>query len=250
MKRLSTFVLLAGLIGAGSFGVAANFAPDWTWKKLQQGQEMWRVIATRAVLAGYSKPKNDNATRHAERNGSTVTVYPESASLRVPDGWLSWYEKFHNNFHLTRKQLLDVETGAGEWDTEYGRVVNAAFPFDECAAHVGGEGWGKEGTSFVDVQLRVYVTTMSPTQVIYRLEGPGLEVARGVFRNASGAQFVDRGTRGRWRNAEISYYGGTERIRTYATTAGEYTLVLVFMGGRDNEVQWILNSVEIPSQRQ
>jgi hypothetical protein len=54
-----------------------------------------------------------------------------------------------------------VEIGAGEWDTEYAKVVNSAMGFQDCVAHVGGEGWGKDGSWFGDVQLRVYLTPIS-----------------------------------------------------------------------------------------
>jgi hypothetical protein len=47
-----------------------------------------------------------------------------------------------------------VRVGHGEWDSEYASVVNASLPFEDCAAHVGGEGWGWQGLSFGDLQVR------------------------------------------------------------------------------------------------
>jgi hypothetical protein len=75
------------------------------------------------------------------------------------------------------KELALVKIGAGEWDTEYARVVNSAMRFQDCVAHVGGEGWGKDGSSFGDVQLRVYLTPLSEEQVHQSASAQGFGIA-------------------------------------------------------------------------
>ena len=92
----------------------------------------------------------------ASRSGRTVILHPSEASFDIPTDWIAWYGKFHNNLHLSEKELALVKIGAGEWDTEYAKVVNSAMRFQDCVAHVGGEGWGKDGSSFADVQLRLF----------------------------------------------------------------------------------------------
>jgi len=81
------------------------------------------------------------AQRYATREGQKIILHPSGVTLNVPQQWLEWDERFHNNFHLTRDELEKVHNGEGQWDTEYAKVVNAALPFTDCAAHVGGEGW-------------------------------------------------------------------------------------------------------------
>jgi hypothetical protein len=51
--------------------------------------------------------------------------------------------KFHNNLHLSEKELALVEIGAGELHTEYVKVVNSAMRSQDCVAHVSGKGWGR-----------------------------------------------------------------------------------------------------------
>lgn len=85
-----------------------------------------------------------DAGRYATRQDRTIYLHPSDVSFQIPQDWLYWNTEFHNNFHLTHRELEKVRFGAGEWDSEYGDVVNSALPFEFCAAHVGGEGWGRE----------------------------------------------------------------------------------------------------------
>jgi hypothetical protein len=95
-----------------------------------------------AYLAGLF---TTDAGRFANRKEETIYLHPSDVSFQIPNDWLDWNAQFHNNFHLTHGELKKVRFGAGEWDYEYGAVVNSALPFEDCAAHVGGEGWGREG---------------------------------------------------------------------------------------------------------
>jgi len=184
-------------------------------------------------------------------------------TFRVPQQWLEWFDKFHNNLHLTREQLDKVENGGGEWDTEYGQVVNAALPFADCAAQIGGDGWGLEGVSFGDVQLRAYVTELNLQEILTRIHGTAFNVARRVSRSAPTPAALQGlaadvsatdGEEGLWRKAVIQYpvwygdYGGVARIRFYVASMKGGTLALVFMGGEDHEVQRILHSVSMQNK--
>jgi hypothetical protein len=80
--------------------------------------------------------------RFASRNGRTIQLHPSDITFQVPQDWFDWDAQFHNNLHLSHRELRSVRVGHGEWDSEYGSVVNASLPFEHCAAHVGGEGWG------------------------------------------------------------------------------------------------------------
>jgi hypothetical protein len=198
---------------------------------------------------------------HATGEGPVFTLHPSEISFRVPQQWLEWNNQFHNNFHLSHNDLATVENGAGEWDTEYARVVNAILPFSHCVAHIGGEGWGREGSSFADVQMRAYITTMDKKDVLRRIHGGGLSAAREVskaspFDKSLGelAPTVNltEQQEGNWQKSVVEYplwygdYGGTGRVRFYTTAIGNNTLLLVFMGGDEREVKSILGSVSIP----
>jgi hypothetical protein len=223
-----------------------------------------RLFATAilAVLFLSSCHRSANPTVEAQpnatREGQKITLHPSGVSFRIPQQWLEWFGRFHNNLHLTREQLERVHSGDGEWDPEYGNVVNAALPFTDCAAHVGGEGWGREGSSFGDLQLRAYVTNLSGREILAKIHGEALDAARRAarpFPTLPGlAELVPdinvrNGKEGEWRKYVIQYplwyrdYGSVARVRFYVTPIEKGTLVLVFMGGQDEEVERILQSV-------
>ncbi len=73
-----------------------------------------------------------------------------------------------NNLHLSRDELELVREGSGEWDTEYAQVLALLLDFDQCAAHVGGSGWGADGGGYGDLQLRVYRVSETPEEIVAR----------------------------------------------------------------------------------
>jgi hypothetical protein len=144
---------------------------------------------------------------------------------------VDWHLKFGNNFHLTHKQLDAVAKGAGEWDTEYASVCNAALPFDRCAAHVGGEGWGK-AVSFADLQVRVYDLAEAPAAVEERIKREGVA---DIERFSGRLPALEGETDGPWRRTRLSYevfygdYGGTAHVDFRVGRCGDRTFVFVFM---------------------
>jgi hypothetical protein len=196
-----------------------------------------------------------DAGRYATRDNATIYLQPTDVNFEIPRAWLEWNAEFHNNLHLTHRELQSVRFGAGEWDHEYGEVVNAALPFEYCAAHLGGEGWGREGVSFADLQMRAYVADLASDEILSRISGPASatakELSTGYF-NGPGEVKTEVSAAGPWQRSVIRYsvfygdYGGVANVEFYLRPVSKYQLVLVFMGTNENEKQSILQSVHIP----
>jgi hypothetical protein len=147
---------------------------------------VWRISVALLFLAGLAGGQTSPQTSNrATRLGRIITLHPSGANLEIPAEWITWYVKFHNNLHLNSSELDSVRIAIGEWDTEYAQVVNSALPFQDCVAHVGGDGWGKDGSSFADVQLRVYATQLSEAQLQHSVAAQGLTAARKISSDAS-----------------------------------------------------------------
>jgi hypothetical protein len=207
---------------------------------------LWSVgIAATLVLSAKVYVEVDlhigDEGRYATRQGRTIQLHPSNITFQVPQSWLEWDSEFHNNFHLTHRQLRSVRVGHGEWDSEYTSVVNASLPFKDCAAHVGGEGWGWQGVSFGDLQVRAYVTSLSENEVLERVKSQSFGTAQSIAEHQSGfgmghqASFAASTEQG-WQHAKISYplwygdYGGTAPIDFYMRDTGHYRLVIVLIG--------------------
>jgi hypothetical protein len=177
-----------------------------------------------------------DAGRFAARDGRTVHLHPSDVTFQIPRDWLEWESRFHNNFHLTHRELREVRVGSGEWDSEYGSVVNAAMPFEHCAAHVGGEGWGSQGVSFGDLQLRAYITDLSTRDILAHVQGPGLSTAKGIAASEGG-----------WVGGRANFSVTADKSWQHATI--DYPLWYGDYGrGFENEEIFILNSVSIPAR--
>ena len=67
-------------------------------------------------------------------------------------------------------------------------------------------------------------------------------------------EFTDEGVHGGWHKAEIVYrlwyydYGGVAKVRVYLKPVQNNTLVLVFMGGKEEDVKQVIDSVELKSK--
>jgi hypothetical protein len=165
----------------------------------------------------------------------------------VPQAWLDWQGEFHNNFHLTRWQLHKVRRGFSEWDSEYAQVTNAVLPFEMCAVHAGDDGWGFSGSSFIGLQMRVYVGDWIPADLRNKVGTDGLAVANRVAKNGRTAA----GTQAEWQRDTISYevfygdYGGTANVDFYSRARAGKTVVFVFMYAQEHAdtIKHILESV-------
>ena len=178
--------------------------------------------------------------------GRIVQLVPSGVRFDVPQAWMDWQAQFHNNFHLTRWQLYQVKSGFGEWDSEYAQVTNAVLPFEMCAAHAGDEGWGFEGVSFDDLQLRVYVGDWALADLKHRIATDGLNQANRAAKNARSSSTV----RDSWQVDAISYevfygdYGGAAHVDFYSRVREGKTVVFVFMYAREHvdDIDQILRS--------
>jgi len=195
----------------------------------------------------------ENAGRYATHEGRTIYLHPSGVNFQIPEDWQSWNAEFHNNLHLTHRELTSVRFGAGEWDYEYAEIVNSALPFRYCAAHIGGEGWGREAVSFRDLQMRVYITDSSSQEIFQGIGDRALATAKRMASNFGAPQVQFRtDQRGPWRRAVVQYslwcgdYGGTANVEFYVRPVSKWQLVMVFMGSNENEKDAILNSVTIP----
>ncbi len=72
-----------------------------------------------------------DAGRYATRQDRTIYLHPADVSLHIPQDWLYWNTEFHNNLHLIDREVATVRFGAGEWDSEYGDIVNSALPIQD-----------------------------------------------------------------------------------------------------------------------
>jgi hypothetical protein len=177
------------------------------------------------------KPHTANSP-FATRQGTTIVLRPSGLQFAVPKDWIDWYDQFGNNLHLTGKELDQVGQGAGEWDDEYARVCNAVLPFDRCAAHVGGEGWGKNAVSYSDLQGRVY-----------DLEEPVKKVEEGIAGQTpdklgqliGGSVQVQQSDKDGWRRIVFTYgrfyhdYGATAHVDIRLKQVAGHVIAFVFM---------------------
>jgi len=195
------------------------------------------------------KAAQTGAARFSVRTVNTIELEPSGAVFDVPQEWVALYETSGKNLHLRRSELARVEEGDGvEWKTQYADVLNAAWPFDNCAFEGGSEGWGPEFTSFADLQVRAYVTTDSANTLHQRLESalrmadrihaasltPFSPAGRVELSLKPAATFIES-TVGRWKKDAISFhvffgdYDGTARIHFYSTECNHYSVTLAFM---------------------
>jgi hypothetical protein len=241
------FLFCAGL-GLTSFVLWRFFSalrsPDAEAKRKARFAVIYLIVAIAGTLVAARLYKEvdlrtGDAGRFATRNGRTIQLHPSGITFQVPQDWLEWDTQFHNNFHLSHRELRSVRIAHGEWDSEYSSVVNASLPFEHCAAHVGDDGWGGArwiicsfaGTSLChslsadDVLLMVKTQSFGVAQSIAAEQGYPAELTRFSTSTEQG-----------WQKATITYplwygdYGGTASIDFYVKNVGHYRLVLVFMG--------------------
>ena len=178
--------------------------------------------------------------------GNTIYLPQSNTKFNIPQNWLEWQSKFHNNFHLTRWQLYWVKTGVREWDAEYAQVTNAVLPFEHCAVHAGSEGWDLNGVSFTDLQMRVYVGDWKLADIKNQVAQQGLKQAGEIGEDAKFSSYV----RDKWQRDSISYnvfygdYGGKAEVDFYSREVNGKTVTLVFMYASDNteKIKEILDS--------
>lgn len=172
----------------------------------------------------------------SDRQETTITIHPGGAMFMIPDAWLTSFQSYHNNLNLTREELAKVKDGMGEWDTQYGGIANAILPFDRCAFHGGGEGWGSNGATFGDLQMRVYVGDWSLPAISDRVSSAGLSLVKRLPNLARRSEpAYQKRTAGPWQVDSLTFsmvfidYGATAMMDYYSQKRQDSTLTLVFM---------------------
>jgi hypothetical protein len=210
----------------------------------------FRALTSAILLFASTCFSQTRAFHFATRDGLTIRLNPGGASFRISEYWLDWDPKSYKNLHLTRADLESVKDGAGEWDTEYGKVVNAALPFNDCSAHLGEEGWGAQGASFGDLQMRAYISDLSEEELERRISTKGLAAAKAIRTDVAPQATLARDKVLNWTRLVIAYnlfywdYGGTGHVEFYLNSFHGHTAVLVFMhaGGHEWAIEQILKS--------
>jgi len=194
---------------------------------------------------------------HATRDGVNITLHPLGATFQIPADWPEWNEKHSRCIHLSEEELEAVRDGHGEWDAEYGIVCNGLFLFENCVAHLGGKGWGRDSVSFADLQMRVYVVKGELEKTKQEIENRGKLILREVDKTLdqrfAGAHTtsVSHSNDGIWNKTMLKYqrfyhdYGGTAQVDIRFRQADDNTIAFVFMyvGGRARDHATTINAI-------
>ncbi|MHC5079573.1 MAG: hypothetical protein ACYTHN_11170 [Planctomycetota bacterium] len=190
----------------------------------------------------------------ASLSGNTVLVKPLGLTFELPGRFLEWFRKFRTNLHFTSEALAAVKDGAGEWDTEYGRVVNRALPFERCVAHVGTEGWGRKAVAYSDLQVRIYILSGKPAEV----EGAIKKMAKAEIEAITGKapDVAEGGSAGPWRKVVFGFdrwyhdYGARAftdfRIRGFGNRTVVFACMYTNYQSQEERIGAILKSVRCP----
>lgn len=179
----------------------------------------------------------------AEVIGSQLVVEPTRTLIGLPLEWVGEksaapsltcghdvHGAFARRLAVLRPMLDSARNATGEWDREYSAVTDSIMPFEALIAQLGPEPFGRGGC-FLDLQMRVYLSTISPAIVDEAAATIGLSTARRFFPSASiasrdsAAWHIDHL---RW-DAHYSDYGGEANVELYSTETKGRTLTLVFL---------------------
>lgn len=195
---------------------------------------------------------------HAELSGETIEIRPQNLTFIIPRNWVRLYrDEGFKNLYVTREQLNSIrEAGETEWDADYARILNATLPFEQCVAHAGGDGWGKDSRLYNDLQMRVYISTSSVVDVTKAILQKAVPVARLIAERTHAKQttaaegglpieigkvVTDEKTIGEWHCATIAVplwyndYGGTGNVEFYVRAIGDKSITFVFMYASGSE---------------
>jgi hypothetical protein len=219
--------------------------------------------------------------------GHVVILKPSGVAFRIPQTWLDHYDsppkypteaflKFvkdpeeaardydpKSNLHFTRQELDQVRSPErDEWDGAFAKVVDDLLPFEKCIFHGGGEGWGRQGHLFSDLQMRVYLGTWDLVEIQKLVGERGLRAVRRMsnypkFPDTQAGESPrvswDRTKTAGWQVETLTFpmwfydYGATAVVDFHARKYPETTVVFVFMyteypGSQKAEIQEVVHS--------
>ena len=193
-----------------------------------------------------------NSKMGAVLKNSKIISEDGKLSFDIPENWIRWHNEneTYPNLHLSLQQLSAVNNAEGEWDKEFATYVNYLLPFENCFAHVGAEGWGSQGLSYADLQVRAYVFRNASFDSSSNSFTKKLNELPALIKTITPAYvFAETGD---WKRLLISYrctfidYSAVAFIDFRVKNFDKNTLVFVFMytdhTSHTTEIDNILNS--------
>jgi hypothetical protein len=180
------------------------------------------------------------------RKGSTLRLEPGHLRFTIPKGWLLWQEEFHNNIHLSGRDLAATKDGGGEVDSLFAQLANEVLPFTRCGVHLGDEGWGRSGVSFADIQLRVYLFDEDAVSLAKQIEVQGTVSLRKLGLEEADAEVRDREAWrwiGYWFDAQFSDYRARLLVDYYVKRFERVTVVALFFHGDDDRDRAVIDAI-------
>jgi len=197
---------------------------------------LFLLASTSAPLAAQLAP--GCSTVVAAQGVSTFTeVRVGPVRLAVPEEWLTRELAgcpaaiYTLPNQLDSIRALPVE---GEWNPQYAAVIQAVFPDDSIAAHLGSEEW-PGGRKFSDLQIRVYESAQSATALLETVRSSGLAAAQSIGSMLDGEVRFETSTIGSWSGVSLYMpvhfydYGGTATVRVFVAECATRTATIVFM---------------------
>lgn len=231
-KKRIVIAVIVSIAGIVVFGVYHNT------------NEIRRVLIPAVI---HSEAKN---SPYSTLIGSTVHIQPYGASFEIPEAWLTQRpapDKNVKNLFLSWADLNEVNQLDRElngFDTEDAEVINAVLPFEDCVAHVGDRGWSN--ALWTDLQARIYITQLTPEEIVQRLETDGIRIAQSNFEDASleSDKYKD------WNKYAFkildapTHFMLFKRLAFFLRRENDATVVFVFLHADpfDEEIALLLNS--------
>lgn len=221
--------------------------------------------------------------RRSNRSRLRVQVV-DGPRFEIPGDWLDWWYDHRDNLVTQPSRARLDPKKAGEWDREYGTVLDGALPLRDCAFVGGGEVFGAGAVTFGDLQMRVYVLKATAKQVEGLLDTKGAEALRRALGKRRFPRFLNEedrreetraekrlpapverfrperkpGQKGPWRQSRFAFdvwyhdYGGRANIDVRTRAFGEHTAVFAFCYAWEKQheakIEAILRSVTWPEK--
>lgn len=183
------------------------------------------------------------ATDSARVDAGRIIVEPIGVSFEIPQGWASRVTTSAGptcdlrgaqarSVNVDRDALRSM-TGPSSYygDQYYSAFADSLFNPTELVAHLGALGWRDCDNTVSDLQMRVYVTDRSPTDIAVRVPA----VLLSPFAGYSAPKVATARDSAEWHieQANWSFNCGDcifeERFEIYSTRVGARTVSLVFM---------------------